>query len=152
MAKINWNATEIKLVLTPVGKPLGREPKRMSVFREYGDVKTRFVQTLANMIDGEVVYLDAMIGDDEVRGTVPVAGWRVAGTEPMLLNVTSFVESALSADMHIECYGASRARWVLDVKSETMAMDVTDNMSDKSTVAETADRSPIEPNGIRREF
>ena len=152
MSKINWSATEIKLVLTPVGKPLGREPKRMSVFREYGDVKTRFVQTLANMIDGEVVYLDATFGDGAVRGTVPVAGWRVSGNELVLANVATFVDTALSSGMQVECYGASRARWALNVKSETMTMDVTDNMSDKSTVAETPERSPIEPNGIRREF
>lgn len=151
MSKINWSATELKLVLTPVGKPTGRETKRMSVFREYGDAKIRFVQTLANMIDGEVVYLNATKGKVSYA-TIPVAGWRTSGSESLLSNVTSFIDAAMYQDMKVECYGASRARWELDVKSETMPVDVTDNMSDRSGITGIPEQSPIEPNGIRREF
>ena len=147
---VNWSASEIGLTLSPVGKPLGRKPRHMSVFKEYGDMKTRFVQALAGMLDGETVYIES-VKDGTATKTVPVAGWRRSEIESAMSNVITFIDSALRCNMSVVCYGASRARWELTVKTGQMAVDETDNLTDKGSVAIPAP-SAIEPNGIRRDF
>lgn len=151
---INWNASELKIKLTPIGKPIGRSAKVTSVFRDYGEVKLRTLQTIASMLDGDPIYIDAM-RDGKVLQTVPIAGWRSASMNDYIQYVTPFLESGMSlANTQLVCYGASRAKWLLQISEAEMANDVIDNMSDKGLAGDGRKRDTeiVEANGLRTEF
>lgn len=161
---LNWDASELKIKLTPIGKPINRAAKSMAVFKDYGDPRIRVVQAIANMLDGETVYFDSVseVSDKtrktvhkEVKQTVPVSGWRgTSNTPDCVANVAYFIERAFSYSMKVECYGASRARWLLEIESFNTTKDAIDNMSDKGLAGDgrTKPVEVVEANGIRVDF
>lgn len=160
---INWDASEIRIRLTPIGKPMNRAVKSMVVFKDYGDAKIRTVQAIANMLGGETVYFDAVqeVKKDpkkivrEIRQSVPVSGWRGTSNAPdCLVQVALFIEKAQGYALKVECYGATRARWCLELETSNPSKDVIDNMSDKGLAGDGKTR-PVdvtEANGLRLEF
>lgn len=151
---IDWNASELKIRLTPVGKPVGRKTQATSVFREYGDLKPRMVQAIADMVDGETIYIAATQKDGRVMQTIPVVGWRNGAVSDCLTCVTGFIETAFGKNLDVIVYGATRAKWSLHVDSLTMASDCLDNMTDRGLAGDGRARSleTIEANGLRSEF
>jgi len=150
--QISWGAPEIRITLTPVGRPMGREPKTGTVFREYGDVKLRIVQTIASNVGGEVIYFEAVAGGVP-RQVLPVAGWKSSLVGDYPSYVVNFLDAAFSKDMTVMCYGASRMKWRLSVSTSSGEVDPTDNGSDRdNTGTIQTGRDIEEPNGLRTEF
>lgn len=149
---VKWDSEVVKLHLTPVGKPLGRGHRMSTVFREYGDYKQRIVQAIAGMLDGDVVYFDA-VKDGSVRQTVPLSGWRGSCITDSLGMLLAFINSALTHDCKVVCYGASRSRWELSVETSKMTSDEIDNMSDNGRPGATSGSASFtDENGIRNAF
>lgn len=160
---LSWDASELRIKLTPVGKPINRKPQTMIVFKDYGDSKIRVVQAIANMLEGETVYFESVYEKKpypgkvlkEVKQTVPVSGWRgTSNTPECVMNVAVFIEKAFNYAMKVECYGASRARWSLEIESINAGKDAIDNMSDKGLAGDgmTKPIEVVEANGIRMNF
>ena len=154
MNSINWSASELKIHMTPVGKPLGRKPQTTSVFSEYGDSRPRLVQAIADMVDGDIVYLDACDEKGNAIQTIPIISWRNGDIGSYLANVTTFLETAMYKNLKIIAYGATRARWSLRIDSTVMASDCLDNMTDRGVVGDGRVRTSetVEANGLRTEF
>lgn len=161
---IDWNASEISIKLTPIGKPLNRQSKSMSVYKDYGDNRIRAVQAIANMVEGETLYISSIckMSDStkkdnvrtEVKQTIPVSGWRGSVSADYLMQVAVFLERAFANGMLVECFGSSRAKWRLEVEFKDAVRDVIDNMSDKGLAGDGKAKPAevIEANGLRVEF
>jgi len=157
MSSIKWDAQELKLQLTPVGKPLGREKKCMSVFRDYGNPKQRVVQALAGMLGGDTVYIKAVHPVSPTRSkTIPVAGWRSSTIGTYIDYAASFIDRAMSCGMKVQCFGSRRETWELKVTTvQADEPDVTDNTSDRGSPGRYSTEDAVEDvegNGIRRTF
>jgi hypothetical protein len=148
---IDWDADVLHIDLVPEGRPLGRSAQRVTVFREYGDSKARFVQAFASKLGGEIVYVEASKGAKS--RTIPVTGWRNPNSTPVLA-VAEFVEDMMRAGCTIACYGSSRVRWRLTVHEEkTVEHDLVDNATDSSVAdSERMTAEVTEENGLRVAF
>ena len=158
MARVKWTAPELRLHLSPVGKPLGRKAKRISVFKAYGDPQQRLVQALVGAMGSEVTYLELTCRDvggsaASVTHTVPIPACRDSSISAAVgLAVSDLVDGALDAGVDVLCYGSSRERWRVGIDwSGDDGRDVTDNLTDKCTDYDIP-ACDIEPNGIRAKF
>ena len=153
MKIIDWTASELKIHMTPIGQPLGRKPQTSSVFSEYGDVKSRLIQAIADMVDGDTVYFDAC-DKKGVLQTIPIIGWRNGDISAYLVNAATFLDAAALKNLDVIVYGATRARWLLSIDSATMASDYLDNMTDRGIAGDGRFKAAeiVEANGIRAEF
>lgn len=149
---VKWDSEVVKIHLKPIGKPLGREKKMSTVFKEYGDYRQRIVQAIAGMLDGDVVYFDVLNSSNIVTQTVPLSGWRGGQMVDCLPTMLSFLGAAIARDMRVVCYGASRAKWELSVETSKMTTDEIDNMSDNGRPGSSISSSGVDKNGIRMSF
>ena len=154
MSAINWNVSELKISMTPIGRPAGRTKQVVSVYSAYGDLKPRLVQTVADMVDGETVYISARDKSGKVLQTIPVIEWRNGNNSDNLLAVFAFIDTAYSKGMDVIVYGATRALWLLSVSCGDMVSNCLDNMTDKGLAAGSRPNAfeLVEANGLRIEF
>jgi len=149
---INWDADILHIDLVPVGRPLGRKTQSVTVFKEYGDVKSRFVQAFASKLGGELVYVEAKKGSS--IQTIPVTVWRNSsdgGT--YVMGAADFVAKMAANGYEITCFGSSRHRWTMNVRSENSVHDAVDNATDRgSSSGGTCVADVVEANGIRANF
>lgn len=138
MGKINWSAHEIKVTLVERKPDEGKEPrvKRLSVFSEFGNPKTRLVQQLDATIAGPLVWLWAE-GDRGKRSCrIPFGGTlEKRGSydyDTYAAPIADLVNTMLSASAvkSVVVCGSDRREWV--VSAECAGAEAKDQLGDVS--------------------